>query len=58
MTPIVDYIDELDAEYSGLYSEDLVRDINQFIDEDHTFEEVVQKREIFQVIITRVKVIE
>lgn len=49
MKPVDDYIEELGEQYSGLYSEELVNKINQFIDEDHTFEEVVEKREYFQV---------
>lgn len=50
MKPIDDYIEDLGEQYSGLYSEELVNKINQFIDEDRTFEEVVEKREYFQVI--------
>lgn len=49
MKPIDDYIAKLDQEFNDLYSEDLVNEINLFIDEDHTFEEVVEKRQIFQV---------
>ncbi|KAK6642963.1 hypothetical protein RUM43_004465 [Polyplax serrata] len=47
-SPINAYLDKLDLEYSGLYSEELVYEINMFIDENHTFEEVVEKREHFQ----------
>lgn len=49
MAPLNSYLAELDEEYSGLYSEELVYEINMFIDENHTFEEVVEKREHFQV---------
>lgn len=49
LKPIREYISELDSKYNGLYSEELVYEINMFIDENHTFEEVVEKREHFQV---------
>lgn len=47
--PVYNYMDALDDEYNGLYSAELVYEINSFIDENHSFEEVVEKREHFQV---------
>lgn len=51
MKPVDEYIRKLEEEYSGLCSAELVHEINHFIDQDRSFEEVVEKREYFQVYI-------